>query len=131
MRALPDHIRKAVHDRDPKADVVWDDRLHVWFLVWDGQRICALSHDDGTDMIEPCADEILAFMAACDNWKDGPDRIKAMRRATSERKRRLAARQEAIAEESRREARNVAEVFRRGVSPQVYIKNNPLYKGAQ
>lgn len=129
MRTLPDHVRKAVKARDPKADVVWNERLHVWYLMWDGQPICALSHDDGTDMLEPCTDEILAFMAACDNWNDGPERIKAMRRAAAERKRRLAERQMALVEDLKEEGRKVGNVFKNGVSPQVYIKDNPLYKG--
>ena len=131
MRTLPDHIKKIIHARDPKADVKWDDRLHVWYLYWDGQPICALSHDDGTDMIEPCADEILNFMATCDNWNDGPERVKAMKRAAANRKRRIAERNAAMAEEARREAEKAGKVFISGVSPQVYIHDNPLHKGAK
>ena len=97
MRTPPDYITNEIHKRDPKADIVWDDRLHVWKLYWDGQPICALSHDDGTDMLELCLDEILDFMASCDNWRNGQDRIRAMRRAAESRKRRIAARMAAAA----------------------------------
>lgn len=130
MRTLPDHIAKAIHARDPKADVRWDERLHVWYLFWDNQPICALSHDDGTDMIEPCTDEILNFMASCDNWQDGPERVRAMKRAASDRKRRISERNAARFEEARREAGKAVKVFLGGVSPQVYIHDNPLHKGA-
>ncbi|MBR5026604.1 MAG: hypothetical protein IKX48_16195 [Victivallales bacterium] len=126
MRTPPDHITKEIHKRDPKADIIWDDRLHVWKLYWDGQPICALSHDDGTDMLEPCLDEILDFMASCDNWRNGQDRIRHMRQAAESRKRRIAARLAAGKEEAAAEARKVGRVLKNGVSPQVYIHNNPL-----
>ena len=50
MRETPWYISKAIHARDPLADVRWDDRLHVWVLYWDNVRICALFHADGSDM---------------------------------------------------------------------------------
>ena len=70
-------------------------------------------------------------MALCDNWNDGPERVKAMKRAAANRKRRIAERNAAMAEEARREADKAAKVFISGVSPQVYIHDNPLHKGAQ
>lgn len=128
MRDVPDHITKAIHDRDPLASVKWDDCQHTWILYWDGVKICNLFHADGKDMIELCVDEILDIMGRYDNYNDGMERIKAMRRSASEAKRKAEERKKIMIEESMKETEKVTDVMVNGVSPQVHIQNNPICK---
>ena len=127
MRELPQHIEQAVKARDPLASVVWEEKRHVWALEWDGVRICDLFHSDDTPMIEPVVEEILGIMGRFDNWQDGPERLEAISRNAENAKRKARERAEILAEEARRESEKVSGVFEHGVSPQIYIKNNPLF----
>ena len=128
MRELPKHIEQAVKARDPLASVVWEERRHVWALEWDGVRICDLFHADDTPMIEPVVEEILGIMGRFDNWQDGPERLKAISRNAENAKRKAQERAAILSEEAKRESEKVSGVFEHGVSPQIYIKNNPLFK---
>lgn len=128
MRDVPSHIAKAIRDRDPLAEIRWDDSIHCWILYWDNQRICSLFHEDGNDMLEPCADEILSIMGRYDNYNDGRERIRAMRRSSAEARRKADERKKVMMEESMRESEKVADVMLNGVSPQVHITNNPIAK---
>ncbi len=126
MRETPWYISKAIHARDPLADVRWDDRLHVWVLYWDNVRICALFHADGSDMQELCVDEILDIMGKYDNYNDGAERLAAIRRTAANAKYKAEQRKRQIIEETERETHSMCRTLTRGANPQVYIKNNPL-----
>jgi hypothetical protein len=126
MRELPRHVEQAVKARDPLASVVWEEKRHVWALEWDGVRICDLFHSDDTPMVEACVEEILGAMGRYDNWQDGPERLEAITRNAMAAKAKARERAEILKEEARRESEKVTDVFSRGVSPQIYIHNNPV-----
>ena len=128
MRDVPDHIRRRLKERDPLASVVWDDRSHVWVLYWDGVRICQLFHEDGSDMVELCLDEILDIMGRYDNSNDGPERLARMRRSAANARARAEERKQQLVEESMRESSKVTDVLLSGVSPQYHVQNNPLHR---
>ena len=107
-RELSWYERRELHSIDPLADVRWDEEKHIWVLYWDNVRICCLYHSDGSDMVQLCMDEVRDILARCDNYKDGPERLKAMRRRAADVKSRAALRQERLMEESIREAEAVA-----------------------
>lgn len=122
MREVPWDVLKAVHDKDPLVSIAWDQEIHKWMLSWDGQRICALFHEDGSDMMELNASEILSLLDRFDNFKDGPDRIRKMRQRSADARKKAALREEFRIQESMREAERVHKVLRQGgASPQVYI----------
>ena len=126
MREVPWHISKAIHARDPLADVRWDDRLHVWVLYWDNVRICALFHADGSDMQEICVDEVLDIMGRYDNYNDGAERLASIQRTAHSARYKAHQRQLQMMEDSEREAGSVHKTLTQGVSPQIYVKDNPL-----
>ena len=112
-REAPWHVVKGLHEIDAKADVRWDDMMHNWFLYWDGQRICGLFHRDGSNMLELVLDEIRDLLDTSDNFKDGPDRVRRMRRRAEEARSRAELRKELMIEESIRESERM---FRRHAS---------------
>ena len=107
-RELSWHEKRELHKIDQLADVRWDEEQHVWVLYWDNIRICCLYHSDGSNMVELCLDEVRDILARNDNYKDGPERVKTMRRRAADAKANAARRQELMMEESIREAEAVA-----------------------
>ena len=122
MRQVPWDILAAVHEKDPLVDISWDQEIHKWILFWDSQRICALFHEDGSDMMELNTGEILSLLARFDNFKDGPDRIRKIRQHAANARDKARIRAELRQQESLREAERIEKVARQGgASPQVYI----------
>ncbi len=118
-RELSWHEKRELHNIDQLADVRWDEEQHVWVLYWDNVRICCLYHSDGSNMVELCMDEVRDILARCDNYKDGPERVKAMKRRAADAKANAARRQELMMEESIREAEAVAKNQMQGCPLQV------------
>ena len=126
MREVPDDIAKRLRSKDPLASIRWNMEVHKWELLWDGKVICALFHEDGTDMMELCWDEICAFLDRFDTYKDGPERIANMRKASINARKKAMLRAESLQEESMREAEKVSRTLLRGCPLQVYIKDNKI-----
>ena len=126
MREVPDDIARRLREKDPLATIKWDMEIHRWCLLWDNQRICALFHDDGSDMLELCWDEISGILDKYDNYKDGPERIANMRKVSANAKRKAELRAEKLREESIREAERVSRTLQNGCPLQVYIKDNKI-----
>ena len=126
MREVPAEIARRLHDKDPLARVFWDMEIHRWVLEWDGVRICTLFHEDGTDMMELCWDELSGLLDRFDNYKDGPERIASIRKVAANAKRKAALNAERKIDESMREAEEVAKVQRTGCPLQIYVHNNKL-----
>lgn len=126
MREVPDDISRRLRAKDPLAKIEWDQEIHRWILYWNGRRICALFHEDGSDMMELCWDEISGMLDRFDNYKDGPERIASMRKAASEAKRKADIRAEYLRDEAEREAERVTRTQLNGCPLQVYVKDNKI-----
>lgn len=131
MREVPWDVRRELHSRDPEADVFWDAEIHRWVLSWRKRRVCVLFHEDGTDMLELCASEILGLLDRFDNFKDGPDRLKAMRRVAADARHRAEIRREFAEQESMREAERMAKSIAAGPKVQIEIHKKRELKNAQ
>lgn len=126
MREVPADIASRLKAKDPLARIFWDQEIHKWVLEWDGVRICTLFHSDGADMIELCWDEISDMLDKFDNYKDGPERIAAIRKVAANARRKAECRAERMREESMREAERIAKVQSSGCPLQVYVKDNKI-----
>ena len=126
MRELPVEIARRLKAKDPLARIFWDQDIHKWVLEWDGVRICALFHSDGTDMVELCWDEISDMLDKFDNYKDGPERIAAIRTVAANARRKAEIQAQLRQEESMREAERIAKVQKSGCPLQVYVKDNKI-----
>lgn len=126
MREVPCHIAKALHDKDPDVNIHWDQDVHRWALTWKNQRICTLFHEDGSDMIELCLDEITSFLDRFDNRKNGPERVNGMRAVAANARRKALLRAELEEQESLREAERVHRNMVNGCPAQEYFKRQEI-----
>lgn len=122
MREVPFQIAMKLHEKDADADIFWDQDLHKWVLTWKNRRICTLFHEDGSDMMELCLDEITALLDRFDNHKDGPERVARMRAVAVDAKRKAALRAEFAEQESMREGERVHRNMAHGCPAQEYFK---------
>jgi hypothetical protein len=127
VRRPPAYIVKALRGYCRALGLEWCARIGAWYVTYEGRRLFTLQRaSEPIRELDGCSDEVLAIVVAADNWRDGPDRLKAMARAARKREYEAKERERAAGDEARRHGEDMAGVFARGPKPFVQMRNNPL-----